>query len=89
MPSFSNGAVYADLDNDGDLDVVVNNINSEPIVYNNNTRQKLADSSHFYRSVLWAITKTPMALALTPTYITTALKCSTGKTLPTGDTFLR
>jgi enediyne biosynthesis protein E4 len=45
QPSYSNGAVYADLDNDGDLDLVVNNVNMDAFVYENKTRQR--DPSHY------------------------------------------
>lgn len=42
--TFTNGTIYADLDNDGDLDVVMNNINDEALIYRNNTNIK---QNHF------------------------------------------
>jgi len=39
-PTYSNGAVYADFDNDGDLDILVNNINEAVTLYKNKSNDK-------------------------------------------------
>ena len=59
IPSFSNGAAYADFDNDGDLDIVVNTINDRALVYANRTTERTDGAgkdkfttNHYLRVVL-------------------------------------
>ena len=49
QPTSSNGAAYADLDNDGDLDYIVNNINDSASVYQNNLIQLKSQESNYLR----------------------------------------
>ncbi len=48
QPTLSNGAAYADLDNDGDLDIVINNINGPASIYENRSNIVLG---HHYLSI--------------------------------------
>jgi len=48
--SYSNGSTYADLDNDGDLDLITNNINEKAYIYRNNAVKR--SDNHFLSVVL-------------------------------------
>jgi hypothetical protein len=47
IASFSNGAAYADLDGDGAMDMVINNIDDEAFLYRNTSRDKDKENNHY------------------------------------------
>src|SRR5690348_8465390 len=47
IPTFSNGAAYADFDNDGAMDMVVNNIDDEALLYRNTSRDHDTVNTHY------------------------------------------
>ncbi|MFN7119087.1 MAG: VCBS repeat-containing protein, partial [Saprospiraceae bacterium] len=59
-PSHSNGSAYGDLDNDGDLDLIINNVNMPPFLYKNNSDGK--KGARYLQFELQGEQKNPFAL---------------------------
>ena len=61
VESYSYGAAFADLDNDGDLDYVTNNLNDVAFVYKNTTSEKQKGSANYFRIRLHGKKENPAA----------------------------
>ena len=61
-PTYSNGAIYVDLDADGDLDLVTNNLNEPAGIYRNYIREKHPEISHFLQLELRGPSRNPDGL---------------------------
>ena len=62
VPSYSNGASFVDLDNDGDLDYVINNLNDKAFILRNNTVERSGGTSGYIRIRLTGSSRNTMAL---------------------------
>ena len=69
LPGFSNGSAYGDLDNDGDYDLIVNNVNMEAFVYRNDTKQ-----NHHLSIELKGDASNPMAIGTRVTVYADSLR---------------
>ncbi len=63
--TFSNGAVSVDLDNDGDLDLVVNNLEDAPFIYRNNTVEQGSAQGSYLALDLKGTAKNPNGVGAT------------------------
>ncbi|MEM8526483.1 MAG: VCBS repeat-containing protein [Bacteroidota bacterium] len=60
--TYSSSAIYADLDNDGDLEIVVNNIDDEPFVYKNLQIEQQKADVHYLNLRLTGTAQNPNAI---------------------------
>jgi hypothetical protein len=51
-PSFSDGAAYADFDKDGEMDLVIRNINDKALLYKNSIRELSSTPTHYLNITL-------------------------------------